>query len=294
MKHSRLLLGSAKRLALSATATAVLAMFPILSEATTFPSAQCNNCSLAQRQTAAINLLGGGAGTSYVHDLASGVLYKYQVNREPGFNGTFTYTVVPRAAEPGYQEVITALKGIYDANNHSLKYRIAIKVGTTAAAGPAGSAFDVVDPGAGRTNTINYVRDMNHWPIGQQIIFHYQLLVACAHSVYSSSPSIQITFEVDFADGSKADFQWSYDTESVSYVNGTAYDSHGNPIPQSRDDIVRTPNGTQRYDYSGPGNGNDLNQAQSRFNQLGVPVSGLATWACTKDPYTGIHCVHPL
>jgi len=159
-----------------------------------------------------------------------------------------------------------------------------------AAGAPATSAFDIVDPGAGRTNTLNWARDQSHWPLGNTLLFHYQLLIGSVWSVRTGQP-ISIKFELHFPDGSVADVVYVYPDNTMTYVDKSAFDSKGNPIPQSSNDIVRTPNGRQDYDFSNPF-GSDLNRAIQRFQSFGIPVVAGSYYACTTDPMTGVHCVH--
>jgi hypothetical protein len=252
----------------------------------TFSAKQCNGCTAAQREQAAIGN-GGASGTMrYVDDLTSGVLYKYMVEREP-IAGGWAYYVTPQPVEPEYQDVVDELKAIWDLNNHHLNYTLHLS--TAGVNGPAQSAFDVVDPGAGRNNTINYVKVPANWPVGQSLIFHYQLLIGSAFRILQGTPII-ITIEVGFPDGSQADFAFDYSNNTVTYVQGSAQDSKGNPIPESVNDIVRGPGGTN-YDFRDP-IGNDWPRAIQRFTQWGIPITRGAYYACTKDPMTGVHCAH--
>jgi hypothetical protein len=250
---------------------------------TIFPSKECSGCTESQRETAAIAQPGPNGRHVYVHDLASGVLYKYEVESEP-VPGGYVYYAFSETPEPQYQAVVTELKGYYDAAGHHLVYK------ATAQHPPASSAFDVVDPGPGRTNTLNWVRNQNNWPLADVVLYHYQLLTGAAYAIRTGQP-IKIVFEVVFPDGSVCDVEYTYPDQQVTYVDKSAYDSRGNPIPQSRTDIVRTPNGRQTYDFTNSG-GPDLNRAIQRFVDFGIPVQQGFYWACTSDPATGTHCVH--
>jgi len=61
---------------------------------TSFPSKQCNSCTSSQREAAAIVQPGPNGRHVYVHDLTSGVLYKYQIESEPipGGYAYYAYT----------------------------------------------------------------------------------------------------------------------------------------------------------------------------------------------------------
>ena len=276
------------RSVLSAALVGVLAFYgqDALALNQTFSAKQCNGCTATQREQAAIGN-GGQSGTMrYVDDLTSGILYKYMVEREP-ISGGWAYYVTPQPVEPECQDVVDELKAIWDLNGHHLTYTMSMS--TAGAIGPAQSAFDVVDPGPGRNNTINWVKVPSNWPVSQSLIFHYQLLVGSAFRIVQGTP-ITITIEVVFSDGSQADFLFDYSNNSVTYVAHSAIDSRGNPIPESVNDVVRGPNGTN-YDYRDPV-GNDWNRAIQRFNQWGIPISRGFFWACTNDPMTGIHCAH--
>jgi len=252
----------------------------------TFTAKQCNGCTAAQREQAAIGN-GGASGTMrYVDDLTSGILYKYMVEREPVAGG-WAYYVTPQPVEPEYQAVVDELKAIWDLNAHKFPYTMTLS--PAAGSGVAGSAFAVVDDGPGRNNTIAWLKDESHWPLYNQIIFHYQLLVGAYYRMVQGTP-ITIKFEVHFADGSQADFQLTYPGNDVTYVPKSAIDSKGNPIPDEPADVVRSPGGTN-YDYRDPV-GTDWNRAIQRFNNWGIPISRGYYWACTKDPMTGIHCAH--
>ena len=252
----------------------------------TFSAKQCNSCAAAQREQAAIGN-GGQSGTMrYVDDLTNGVLYKYMVEREPVAGG-WAYYVTPQPVEPEYQDVVDELKAIYDLNSHHFPYTMSLN--PAAGSGPAASAFDVVDPGPGRNDTITYLKDETHWPVYNQIIFHYQILVGAYYRMVQGTP-ITIKFEVHFPDGSQADFVLTYPDNDITYVDKSGIDSKGNPIPQSSNDVVREPGGTN-YDFRDPV-GTDWNRAIQRFTNWGIPISGGYYWACTKDPMTGIHCAH--
>jgi len=249
----------------------------------TFAGRACNSCTAEQRETAAIGQ-GGASGTyKYVYDLTSGQLYKYLVEREP-IAGGYTWYASEDIAEPEYKAVVTNLKWIYDNNGHKLTYKSTV--------GPPGSvansAWNVVNPGPVRNNTIDYIKNPSNWPLSQSLLFHYQLIVQSAYRMSSGQP-ITITFEVHFADGSKADFIYTYPENSVAYVDKSGIDSLGNPIPQSRADIVRGP-GSTSYDFRS--DRADLNTALLRFAEYGIPIERGYYYACTTDPFTGVHCVH--
>ncbi len=256
----------------------------------TFSARMCNACTPAQREQMAIGQ-GGQSGTMrYVDDLSSGILYKYMVEREP-IAGGYTYYVTPYPVEPEYQDVVTNVKALWDLNGHRLTYSTTINATAgRSTTGPAGSAFDVVDPGPGRNNTITWLMDESHWPVSDTIIFHYQLIIGAGFRMVQGTP-ITITFDVHFPDGSKADFIFTYPDNQVTYVDKSAVDSKGNPIPQTRDDVVRGPGNNSGYDYRDP-EGPDWNRAIQRFNNWGIPIGPGYYWACTRDPVTGINCVH--
>jgi hypothetical protein len=264
----------------------------------TFNSKQCNGCSAVQRDSAAIGQGGQNGAIRYVDDLTSGVLYKYMIEREPIVGG-YTYSAIPQVVEPEYQAVTTNLKALWDANSHRFTYKTSITIPASRAgmgngydainSGPAGSAFDVVDPGAGRNNTIDWLRHESNWPVGNQIVFHYQVLVGAYYRMVQGTP-ITITFDVHFPDGSRADFIFTYPDNNVTYVDKSAIDSAGNPIPQSADDIVRGP-GSTGYDFHEPV-GDDWTRAEQRFAMYGISITRGYYYACTRDPLTGVHCVH--
>jgi len=245
----------------------------------------CNGCTSAQYKNAAILQ---GVGERYVADFQSGTLKKFLVSKEPGFNGTFTYIANALTVEPDHFDAFLRLKAIWDSNSHSLSYVHEIE-----AAGSISqlNAFDVVDPGIGRNAVTNYLSNWNNWSLGNIILFNFQSY-ANAFLAFRTGTPVSITIVVYFSDGSHSDFTFSYSNNTWKYEDKSSVDSHGNPIPQSRNDIIRNPDGTQNYDYRGPGNPSDLLDSLNRFSQFGVPISSGSYWACTNSP-AGLHCVHP-
>lgn len=223
-----------------------------------------------------------------VADFQAGVLKKFLVAQEPGFNGTFTYFATALTVEQDHFDAFLRLKAIWDSNAHSLSY-----VHRIDAAGSISqlNAFDVVDPGTGRNAVVNYLSNWNNWSLGNIILFNFQSY-ASAFLAFRTGAPVTITIVVYLSGGSHSDFTFSYANNTWKYEDKSSVDSHGNPIPQSRNDIVRNGNGTQNYDYRGSGNPGDLLDSLNRFAQFGVPISTGSYWACTSIP-DGVHCVHP-
>ncbi len=237
-----------------------------------FYGSTCNNCSASQRANSAIYQ---GVGYKYVADFNLGTLYKYQVSREPKMGGGYMYFADAVSVEADHIDAFHRAKAIWDSNGHSLSYT---KVVPLAQSGSL-TAFDVVDPGVGRTAVVNYISSWSNWGAGDTVLFNIQSY-GNAFLAFRTGQAVTVTVQVNFPDGSKADFVFSYANNSWAYVDKSSVDSHGNPIPQSSNDIVRTPGGTQIYDYSGPGNPYDLDSALDRFTRLGVPMGAAIRWAC--------------
>ncbi|HVJ61240.1 MAG TPA: hypothetical protein VM555_00815 [Tahibacter sp.] len=251
-------------------------------------SIACNACTYEQREAAAI---GQGTGARYVHDLRFGAIHKFIVEREPAPGGRFTYSALEYSVETDLVDSFGKLKALYDANGGSLAVNLNgdLPAQSAGSAGRSLSAYDAVDPGAYQNAVADYLAA--DWYSGltsgsYQII--YGAIYAFRIMDFANGP--QLTFEVEFPDGSKMVFKFELATKKWVYVKGSARDSNGNNIPDSRADVVRVSEGTQRYLFDGPNGDQNRERAMERFQQLGIPMAGGRVWACVQTPATGVTC----
>jgi hypothetical protein len=99
----------------------------------------------------------------------------------------------------------------------------------------AKNAYDVVPDGPQRHSVEAWLQDMNNWPTGASMLFDLQAAIQIGKIIGGSSVTIQ--FEADFPDGSKVDVAYTSQNQQCNYVPGTAYDSHGNHLPDELSDL---------------------------------------------------------
>lgn len=69
----------------------------------------------------------------------------------------------------------------------------------------------------------------------------------------------------------------------MEYIDGSAYDSHGNNIPETAIVVVRPPGSNQSYSFEGQGAHTDLTRMLERFARFGIPVGTGSLLACTRS-----------
>ncbi|HET8942557.1 MAG TPA: hypothetical protein VFN13_11295 [Rudaea sp.] len=155
----------------------------------------------------------------------------------------------------------------------------------------AQSAYDMIPDGPKRTSVERWVQNQNNWSTSDALLFDLQASIQTG-KILGGAP-IKIEVEVDFSDGSHADVLYSSEDQSCKYVPGSAYDSHGNHIPDKVSDLHG-----REFDFTGPGNPNDHFNWSNLLAAWDVEFGssggrGFHGWACTSgtDPTTG-HTVY--
>lgn len=238
----------------------------------------CPNCTTAQLASAAIGT--GRLGEVLIGDPATGILYRYFVEREPWMDGKYLYFAYPEGEPTAEQTELWYHAGAVWRNLGS-KWSGALQLNMTsavlAAASLPASAFDITTDNAAREQVRSYVAgagwmsmfDSNSW------LFSLQMVVKSANNVIKNF-GFKITFVVKFSDGTTAVFEYNSDTNSVEFKE--ARDSSGNLIATNSSTGVQVDYGPT---YLSPNARflSDFDRAIQWFQLNGVPV---------VDPMIGI------
>lgn len=234
---------------------------------------RCDGCTASQMQNVALQQ---GLGIRYVYNLPGGVIVGYWVTDEDIYLGQYVRMAVPVMPEGWILDQFAAIHQFYLDNGGSLT--AALSNATPAASGGHVNAYDVVGSSKDRNAVVNDLHD-NPRLVFTSVFASFGRAIKLTGLV---SPDPDLTVKAMFPDGSYAYFKFNWDTKEWEYVSKSAVDSHGNSIPETPEDFTNGGAGGS-YDFSGPGNPNDVNDFLHRAWQAGVPVHGGGIrWGCTS------------
>jgi len=135
---------------------------------------RCDSC--ATEVAASVRARQAGVGVHYIYNVANGLVWLYQVEREPVPGGIYEWYVYQETAAPAAIQLVQGLKDIYQRTGGTMKLTVEADL-------PAGlgieSAFDVSRPGAQRTALIHWAHTgpttLNILPAQIQIALHSAL-----------------------------------------------------------------------------------------------------------------------
>lgn len=238
---------------------------------------QCEGCTAQQMKNLAQSK---GAGPQYIYSLSGGVLAAYQVEMLD-LPGGWTPKAFNAQPEDWMLDQFAVILDFYEANGNSTHGMASVNASSS---GESINAYSVVNSSQDR-NTIATALTNN------QSVRAFSVLISAARLVRLSNiatPNLPLTVTTNFPDGSKAIFQFNWDTKKWEYVSGSAVDSHGNKVPETADDFSNNGVGAT-YNFSGPGNPNDINDFIQRAHMAGVSIGNGIAWVCVGSG-SGVHC----
>lgn len=236
----------------------------------------CDGCTAQQMKNRAIQK---GVGEQYVYNLSGGVLVGYSVTQEEW--GLFAVGFPP----PKWMIDQYALLHQYYLNNgKSLASKITASA--TSATGGSVNGYDVVGSSQDRNRVANAVAS-NPKLIFTSTMASYGRVIRLAGI---ATPDAALTTKVTFPDGSTVIYKFNWNTKQWEYLPKSAIDSHGNSIPETAADFTNSGVGAT-FDFTGPGNPNDVNDFIQRAAAAGVTITGNTRWACSVVDGNAFRCV---
>lgn len=243
----------------------------------------CNDCSNRQMKNVAISK---GTGYHYVYSMTDGLIARYEVTREELVPGQLTYFAYLQEPEQWVVDQFAGIHQYYLDNNNS--FISAMAASPQSASGGYVNGYDVVGSSQDRNRVSNAIGN------SPKMVFT-SVMASFGRAIRLSgiaTPDVDLTVKVDFPDGSKVIYKFNWNTKQWEYVPKSAVDSHGNNIPETASDFTNNGAGAN-YDFSGPGNPNDINDFIVRAGLAGVTVTNSAVrLACTQAGDGGYVC-HP-
>lgn len=246
----------------------------------------CNGCTDTQMESAALS---SGAGFHYVYNLPQAFIARYYVGREDTGDGQWSLMAMPAVPEQWVLDQFVQIHQFYLANGNSLDARYAAPP-IASLTGDSINAYDVVSSSASRN------------AVSQHLSTRFISLIAGGASVARIvrldgiiAPSVPMTVNVSFPDGSRAIYRFNWDTKQWEYLPGSAVDSHGNSVPEKAADFVNGDAGYAEFDFRNPsGNVNDqsdwINRAIAAGISVTTPTSSRLRWSCVKVGDKGWSC----
>lgn len=259
----------------------------------------CTGCSTAQIEALAPNC---SSGYSYITNFASQNLYKvfftWDVNdeyRPPRKEKDYSWAT----PESQYKQEFQAYDNVYLNNGHVEGLTMYVHVQTSESAGTTASssgygtmastdngdvnAFDAITSATDNNRVVAYLmsnnfnaEDIKSWnlPFGSALVGAIAQLENAFKSNDISFQNFNATYIVEFPDGSQRTYQYDPSNHTFVAVPGTAYDAHGNKIPENTS-MATNGGGTATYDYTGSGPGYDQPNMETVLRNLGasgIPV----------------------
>ncbi len=203
-------------------------------------------------------------GLHYIYNVPRGLVWQFQVEREPAPGGTYDWFVYQESVEADVATLLQRLAVRYAETGGSMISNVTFEVPTDVA---IGSAFDVARPGGQRTALIDY--------LGSPVVsgnFHESILVGI-DSVFAGIinifKSVQVTTLaiIVFPDGSRVVVKFDALNNSIELVEGTEVDAAGNPIVDTPAELTRI-----NFDFSRDPSGNSLERQLRHAGEMGVQI----------------------
>ena len=236
----------------------------------------CNGCTTQQMKNLAIQK---GLGEQYVYNLSGGVLVGYSVTREEW--GTVAVGFPPA---DWMIDQYALVHQYYLNNGKSLASKVS--AAPTSATGGSVNGYDVVGSSLDRNRVTNAIAS-NPRLIFTSTMASYGRVIRLAGI---ATPDAALTVKVTFPDGSTVIYKFNWNTKQWEYLPKSAIDSHGNSIPETASDFTNGGVGAN-FDFSGPGNPNDVNDFIQRAAAAGVTITGNTRWACSAAGGNSFRCV---
>ncbi|ODV17370.1 MAG: hypothetical protein BGP24_07435 [Lysobacterales bacterium 69-70] len=238
---------------------------------------RCDDCSESAYMAQALTR---GSGTHYVYDLVKGYARKFEVTRSCEEGMVCFVEAESLSVERDVINVVGELAAYYAATQGTMK---SLFVVTTNGPVQNLSAYDVAGPGGARTQLIDWLAGSasiswsNALPMGGAAVHS---LVLAAVSIFKSNIG-QTLITVQFADGSKITFEYNPVNNSLTAVENSAVDAHGNIIPVTPSQL----NGVQyNYGSEGPNGPAGTRMRNYLYTMFGVPVVyGAVRWSCWTE-----------
>ena len=250
---------------------------------------RCNSCTEGQYQNTAYNdavARHQASGYAYVYDKNFNQFRKFAVEREPGANGTYIYTVYsvpPAASDVG---AWTGAKSAMAANGGSSSFFGATGQNTPGFPVPNAKTVDVVW-------TSSYRNQISNWLIGTNNSIYVVSGILTLASVINTAGQIILqqdvfstTITIVMNDGGQLKFQWVAGQSSATLIS--AVDADLNDIPMQLNQVPG------QYIFSHDNGPAFINYIGDRWN-INVAVCLNGTLACTGDGQqdyscTWVHC----
>lgn len=259
----------------------------------------CTGCSTSEIEALAPNC---SSGYSYITNFASQNMYKvcfmWDVNdayRPPRREKDYSWA----SPESRYKLEFQAYENVYLYNGHFEGLAMYVHVQTPAAVRASTSfasygsltsadngyvnAFDTVTSVTDNNRVVAYLmstnfnaEDIKNWnpPFGPALVAAIAQLENAIKSNEFSFQNFNATYIVEFPDGSQRTYRYDPTGHVFVAVPGTAYDAHGNKIPENAN-MATNGGGTANYDYTGGGPGYDQPNMETVLRNLGaqgIPV----------------------
>lgn len=236
---------------------------------------KCPACTEMQLEQKAIGL---GIGTKYLYDLTASAMRAFYVSREPNASGGYVYDVYEVDVEPAYQAIFQKAKAVYASGGTLAR---SVVLGLPGAPNTSGHSTDSV---FGLFNSSNGSTIFGDWlgayfsqqnipvSVPQGTVELTQVILANP-TVEFTGDEARVDVTVTFKDG-RAEFVLSKDQKRYTYVSGSARDSNGNVIPETKSQV-------SPYPYSIPGGENNPSYGGwgTLMQYWGVPT-GAGGWKC--------------
>lgn len=260
----------------------------------------CNGCSNAQMANVATSASTGlpRTGRKYVYNMNSGVIKSYYVSEESdGAPGQKFYVAMPTAPEGWVSHQFGLLHQFYVNNGGSFTATISVdanspsalrmNIASPSATGGYVNAYDVVNSSQVRNQVANEIASNAFMSFTSAMATLGKAIQLQTPGGSMSGGATALTVVVEFPDDSRAIYVFDWDQKNWDYMPDSAIDSHGNTIPETIEDFS---NSGGRYDFSGPGNPNDISDFLYRARQAGVRITDGTRWACSAVP-GAVSCV---
>lgn len=311
--HRRLL----QRFAIAFVALTALASNPA---AAIEKSARCDTCTTTQQFLNAVPRM-PNVTTAYVFNVPTGEIRKYDVLYEPE---TRYYEIDPVPAEATLEQLLDQASVLYNANHHSLHFNLQMTLSANLQDQPTGSSSTIINLPAGKgmveasqpsplpTSAVDYLEGHNVGGFNTYVLDHLPWYSGVSLQSFmaglsgGSGPGFTVKVTLQSASSVQALVRWpdtSYCSVTVTqgtivaHVPGSCYDSHGNHIPESPQQVAHTGSPTN-YDFGGSGYPGDMPHFLENLSLWHIPVvncdddfcSNVTEYCYEQSPLV-FHCV---
>ncbi|MGE3105620.1 MAG: hypothetical protein AB7F83_12255 [Lysobacterales bacterium] len=224
---------------------------------------RCDSCTT--EVATSVRARQAGVGLHYIYNVASGLVWLYQVEREPVPGGTYEWYVYQESPELSIIQLVQGLKDIHQRTGGTMKLTVEVDLPTNVG---IESAFDVSRPGGQRTRLMNWATTatptLHNLP--SQVVVALHSLVSAVADIWRSV-SANTFIVVNMPDGSSVTLKYDALEVEYTFVEGRELDGAGNPIPDTPQQALEI-----NFDFSRDRSGNSIDRQLRNAGMMGIEI----------------------